>query len=71
MLELTLIYLLSCFLYFVVYSNLKNICNKIHQNAPSKNRKNIKDSIFEIEKKLKIYSVLLWPVFELYYMIRK
>ncbi len=66
-----LVYLLTSFLYFCVFNSIFKIVEKIHQNATSKNRtdiKKIKDSIFTRKRKA---AALVWPFYEFYLLIGK
>lgn len=66
-----LIYLITCFFYYVfLFYNLK-ILECIYQNSSSKNRIQIKEIRDDFRNKKTFLKVFFWPLFEFYYIVKR
>lgn len=66
-----LFYLLLGFLYFCTFKSIHEIVEKLYQNATSKNRTSLKKLKESITLRKKIIFALIWPVYEVYLLIKK
>jgi len=75
MINLTLMflsfYIFLCFQYYTVFHFQNTLLEVMYQNASSKNRNEIKNIKTKVEKKIKLHIVLFWPVFEIYFFIKR
>jgi hypothetical protein len=64
-------YTITCLQYFFSLNFQKKLLEVMYQNASSKNRIEIKSIKMIVERKSQLYVILLWPIFETYFFIKK